>query len=80
VQLGKDMTDDDMTDLYSKVIKKTLELVQTYDPLAVAAVMLAQSLSIYKSTLTQDDYDAFMVNLIERKDRVRTFNDRGTLH
>jgi len=54
--------------------------VQTYDPLAVAAVMLAQSLSIYKSTLTQDDYDAFMVNLIERKDRVKTFNDRGTLH
>lgn len=74
------MTDNEMKELYTIVIKNVASLVQDYDPLAVAGVMMAQSLSIYRSSLTEDDYNSLVESILARKDNVKTFNNRGMLH
>lgn len=74
------INDKQMSELYLKVIKSTAELVNGYDPLAVAAIMMTQALSIYRSTLSEDDYNAMVQAILDKKDQIQTFGSKGTLH
>ena len=40
-------------------------------------VMMAQSLSLYKTTLSEEDYSEMVASIIEKKDRIRTFASRN---
>ncbi len=51
---------------------KVAELVETYDPMAVAGAMLALSLQLYKTGLEPDDFNMMIDTIVDSKDRVRT--------
>jgi hypothetical protein len=44
-----------------------------YGPLPVAAIMIAQALTIYKSALSPEEYDTMVDNISESRDQVKTF-------
>ena len=44
------------------------------DPLPPASVMLAQALSLYKTLMTEEDFDKLLHELIERKDDIQKFD------
>ena len=72
--------DDQIEELYQKIMYNVSTLLREYDPLAVAAVMMAQSLSMYRTTLSEDDYNSMVQGIVDKKDKVRTFGNKGMLH
>lgn len=55
------MTDRELNDTYSTVLIKATELIKDgVDPLVVAAALMSLGASIYKTTLTEVDFDLMM--------------------
>jgi hypothetical protein len=48
-------------------------MLEEYKPMEVAAIMVAQALSIYKTVLTEDEYHKMIDYIHDRKDEVQTF-------
>lgn len=68
------MSEEKIELLYQQVGKTTSDLLNcNYEPLAVAGVMLAQAMSIYKTLLSDKDYNQMIEFITENKDRVKTF-------
>ena len=51
--------------LYSNYLEFTDHMVGQYDPMEVAAIMMAQALSIYKTSLDEIDYNKMVDNELE---------------
>lgn len=50
-----------------------------HDPLALAGVLVAQAMTIYKTVLDQDGFDRMVDNISESRDRVRKLTTGITL-
>ena len=61
---------DPMTAVYIDMLTKVNDLVQEYDVLEVAAIMMTQALSLYKTALSPEDYDRIVENIVKFKDHV----------
>jgi hypothetical protein len=48
-------------------------MVSQYDPMEVAAIMMAQSLSIYRTTMSEEDYNRMVDSILSNRDKVQTF-------
>ena len=48
-------------------------MVGQYDPMEVAAIMLAQALSIYRTTMSEEDYNLMIDSISDHRDKVQTF-------
>jgi hypothetical protein len=67
---------DKMQTLYDDYLTFTNDQVGKYDPLLVAAIMMAQSLSIYRSVLDDEDYSSMVDTIISRRNEVQSFNNQ----
>lgn len=66
--------DDNITiEIYSKYIKFTEEMSEKYDALAIAGIMTAQALSIYKTMMSESEYNKMVDSISESRDLVQTF-------
>ncbi len=66
-------TDTQLQKLYNQYYEFTDHMVVENNPLAVAGIMLAQSLSIYKTLLSEQEYNRIIDSIIAKKDQVQTF-------
>lgn len=74
------MNDDSVEELYNEVFNRVAPLVMENDPLAVAGILLAQALRMYRTVLNADQFDLLMDSIIATKDEIRPFeNDERTL-
>jgi hypothetical protein len=73
------MTDkeDNVLEVYKETLSLIDHLIVDYDPLIIAGVMMAQSLSLYKSILSEEDYSSLVASITEKKDKVYTFTTRS---
>lgn len=76
------MDEDPLAVAYMDLLTKVNELIQEYDTLEVAAIMMTQALSLYKTTLSAEDYNRMVNGIIDFKDHVIEFEsvDMGRLH
>ena len=52
-----------------------------HSPLAIAAILMTQALSIYKTVLEEDEYNAIVDSISDKRDRVTKLTpDMGVLH
>jgi hypothetical protein len=66
--------DDKITvELYSNYMKFTETMSEKYDALAIAGIMTAQALSIYRTMLSEEDYNQIVDNISDSRDLVHTF-------
>ena len=72
--IGKE---DNVLEVYKETLSMIDKLIVDYDPLIIAGVMMAQSLSLYKSILSEEDYSSLVTSIIEKKDKVYTFTTRS---
>ena len=63
-------------ELYNKYMAFNGIMLEEYKPLELAAVMTAQALSFYKSSLSPEDYLKMVDAIYESRHNVKTF-DRG---
>ena len=65
--------------LYNSYLEFSDQMTKEHSIYAVAGVMLAQALSIYKTTLSQDDYNNMLDRVFESRNQVKTFDGNRTM-
>ena len=67
------MTDDQLQELYDKYLDFTVSMIADGNTLSVAAIMMAQALSIYKTAMNDEEYNAMVDNISASRDQVKKF-------
>ena len=67
------MKNDRLDELYQKQWSLTSVMLEDYSPMEVAGVMLAQSLRIYKTLLSEKDFDQMMDSISNSRDKIEKF-------
>ena len=67
------MSDTDLEELYSLYLSIADGMVEKYGAMEVAAVMMAISLSIYRSSMDEVDYNKIVDNISASRSQVKTF-------
>ena len=65
---------------YNKFINLANNLLEDVDVLMIAAVMSTIGLSLYRTSLSEEDYEKMVQAMIELKDQIKTFNPKEVLH
>ena len=65
--------EESMQQVYNKVLGMVSELIVEADPLMLAAVMMTQAMSIYKTALTFEEYEDLVTKIYESRNQVREF-------
>jgi hypothetical protein len=71
---------DQIDQVYTTLLDKIDLLLEDHDPLMIAAVMMAQSMAIYRTALSEDDYNTMMTSILSKRSEIEPFKPRGTLH
>jgi hypothetical protein len=67
------MKSDTLQDLYNQYLEFTNTMVQEYGGIEVAAIMMAQALSIYKTGLDEIDYNKMVDSISASRSQVQKF-------
>jgi two-component SAPR family response regulator len=67
------MNDAKLQLLYSNFLEFADHMCVENGPMEVAAIMMAQALTIYKSALSEDEYNAIVDNISNSRDKVKRF-------
>jgi two-component SAPR family response regulator len=67
------MTDDKLQRLYDNFLEFADHMCAEHGPMEVAGIMVAQALTIYKSALSEEDYNRMIDNISSSRDKVKTF-------
>ena len=65
---------------YNKFINLANSLLEEVDVLMIAAVMSTIGLSLYRTSLSEEDYEKMVQAMIELKDQIKTLNPKEVLH
>jgi hypothetical protein len=79
LQKMDDDFDDDITVIYTKNLVNIEKLIEDHDPLAVAGVMIAQAFSIYRTALSDEQYNEIIDEILKRKSAIRKFTGKGSI-
>lgn len=61
-------------DLYAKYLQFTGVMLEEYQDIEIAGIMIAQALSMYRTVLLEEDYQQMVKSIYERRNDVKTFN------
>ena len=67
------MADDQLQELYDDYLNFTLRMINDHSAMSVAAIMMAQALSIYKTAMSDEDYNNIVDNISSSRDQVNRF-------
>ena len=67
------MTDQKLQQLYDNFLEFADHMSVEHSAMEVAAVMLAQALTIYKSAMNEEDYNRMVDSISASRDQVKTF-------
>ena len=67
------MNNENLEKLYGEYLKFNDNMILKYDALAIAAIMMAQALGMYKTVLSEKDYDAIVDNMSNNRDKIKKF-------
>jgi len=67
------MTFNETDDLYRKYMAFNGIMLEEHDPLEIAATMVIQGLTFYRSFLSEEDYQKMVQSIYNNKDEVKTF-------
>jgi hypothetical protein len=64
---------DQDQDLYEKYMAFLDIMLEEHEPFEVAAVMVAQGLSLYKTMLDEDEYNEMVDAISDKRDEIQSF-------
>jgi hypothetical protein len=66
-----DIPEGDVDEVFKDVLQLVMDKMEEgCNPMALAGVMMAQAMMMYKTHLTEDSYDKVMSLILESRDRV----------
>ncbi len=60
-------------ELYVKYLQFTGVILEDYEPIEIAGIMVIQALSLYRSCLSEEDYQKMVKTIYDHRDQVKTF-------
>jgi hypothetical protein len=70
--------DNSLEYVYNEVLMVMERLLkEDQNPLAIAAVLASQAMGLYKTVLSDKDYDSMIDSLVEKKDSVEPYEARS---
>ena len=67
------MDKKELDDLYSKSFAMNVQLSSEYSVVAVASVLLGQAMRLYKTVLSEEDFNKMMVTINETSHEVKPY-------
>ena len=67
------IAEDKLQHIYNQCLEFTSHMVEQYGGMEVAAIMMTQALSIYRTTLKEEDYNKMVDSISDSRDKVQTF-------
>jgi hypothetical protein len=67
------MSDDQLQEVYDDYLDFTIGMINSSNSLSVAAIMMAQALSIYRTAMNDEEYNAMVDNISASRDQVKKF-------
>jgi len=64
---------NDENELYNKYMAFHDIMLEEYDPMEIAAILVIQGLTFYRSFMSEEDYQRMVTSIYDHKDEVRTF-------
>lgn len=64
---------NNLEDLYSRYLQFTGIMLEEYDVMEIAAVMSTQALSLYKTCMSDEDYQRMVETVYNNRNEVKTF-------
>ena len=64
---------NNLEDLYSRYLQFTGIMLEEYDVMEIAAVMSTQALSLYKTCMSDEDYQRMVETGYNNRNEVKTF-------
>jgi hypothetical protein len=61
-------------DLYAKYLQFTAVMLEEYQDIEIAGIMVTQALSMYRTVLSEEDYQRMVKSIYERRNDVKSFN------
>ena len=69
-----DKNQHSIEDLYSKYLQFTAVMMEDYEDIEIAGIMITQALSMYRTVLPEEDYQRMVKSIYERRNDIKTFN------
>ena len=69
------MDEKELDDLYAKSFAMNVQLSSEYSVVAVASVLLGQAMRLYKTVLSEEDFNKMMVTINETSKEVRPYDE-----
>jgi hypothetical protein len=66
--------DNKLETLYTEYLDFTDKMVGEYGHMQVAAIMMTQALSIYKTAMSTEEYNRMVDTISSSRDKVKTFD------
>ena len=74
------MDEHQLEQMFDELFKKSIELSDRYDPQMVASTFMAIGIRMYRTVLSKDEYDRMINFMADSKDKVKPYENKGTLH
>jgi hypothetical protein len=65
------ISNSDISKLYTEYLEFSDKQMATYPALAVTSVMLSLSLSLYKTVLSEEDFESFLESIVDNGKNVK---------
>jgi alpha-D-ribose 1-methylphosphonate 5-triphosphate synthase subunit PhnI len=65
--------DPEMDELYNRQLEFAAMMMEQHGPMAVAAIMMTQALSIYRTTLEEIDYHNMVDTISQNRNQIKKF-------
>jgi hypothetical protein len=69
-----DQNQHSIEDLYAKYLQFTGVMLEDYQDIEIAGIMITQALSMYRTVLLEEDYQRMVQSIYERRNDVKTFD------
>ena len=66
--------------MFQELFDKSVELAERYNPQMVASTFMAIGIRMYKTVLSDSEYDRMLEFMLDTKDKVKPYDDKGTIH
>ena len=67
------LDDETERELYSKYMAFNRIMLEDYEALEIAAIMVIQGLSFYRTVMSEEDYQRIVKTIYDKRDSVHTF-------
>ena len=68
------ISDTDLNEIYIKYWNLTSDLIPEYSPAAIAGVMVAQALTLYKTMMTEEEFNSMVDSISASRHNVQTLD------